>query len=900
MKNIYTLFIASALLLISQLGLGQEPSIQNYAPENDATNVPIDQVLSLEFDGISINPNFSFSTTVKLFDSNNNTILSYLFANGQILDGTFSPADPSIIAIENGTTLKIAPPDGLSEGTSYYITIAAQALWSADGSTAFSGIDNIDPNYWRFSTLEPPSAPTVATDGYSPSVDASGVDNSSIELTLTFNENIKEGATGGWLEVYRYDDDVRLSRYWIQSANSDTEVSVSGTDLIISDSTVEYDLGTKYYVTIANTTIQSTASDLYFEGISDKDTWFFTTVYSAPITTIIPTNGATDIYIGTDITIDFDQAAQMTDGTTLIDSNLDQIITFTQGTTPIPYTATINEGKDQIIITPDSDLTQETVYNIEIAIVESISGNIEQESPTSALFTTEIIRSWTGLAGSNDITDDANWNIALPTGSSFSAIIQPADYMPIVTGSATLNKLTIEAGASVEIESSGNVTINDSLVLKSSNDTIGNGILFNKGNLFTTSAEVIIHQQISSEPYDYYISSPVTSATPESVGVNGQAFRFIPDQKWEVMNSTDTFNPAEGYVVWSTNDTDLQFKGTINNAASYTFNCLRTTSPYKNFGWNLIGNPYPCAIDLNSLDISDNMNYHFQLRLNNTGQLGVINESGSVNLNDHNTTYLPSMHSAWVQVNIDYTEGSVIIPDTARINYNYSYLKSTKPTKPSIKLAGINSNGVKDETLIAFNPDISLGEGTFDSEKVFMDYNQSILELYSVKNNTQLAINTIAENIQDQTIDLGFYAPKAGTYSIKLAKLNNTPDIEISIEDKANSTETRLSLGDSYSFTTEKGNNDNRFVLHLNSTSTSVQEPVLEQINIYNLSKDIYIEVPELVDPKVEIYDTAGKLLIKNILNPSSTNHFNIEFNGIVIVKVISKEKVFSQKLLIK
>nr|MCU4165824.1 Ig-like domain-containing protein [Marinilabiliaceae bacterium A049] len=681
-------------------------------------------------------------------------------------------------------------------------------------------------------------------------------------------------------------------------ATSNANATTSGTTLYVNHN--DFVEGAIYYITIDPGFIVSQATSVPFQGISDVNQWRFTAVISAPVSTITPTNGATQVNITDPIIVDFDLPVQKLDGTELNDSNLADIITFTQGGLSVPYSAKINTNKDQIIITPNDNLLSFTSYTIDIAAIESITGNIEQVTSTVSNFTTDRFRYWTG-AISTDITDDGNWNSALPLGN-FSAIIQQsASLMPTIDIDATFNSVIIEEGASLEITSIGSLTVNNLLELNSSNNqTVGNGILFNNGTLNTSSAEVKIHQTISSEPFDYYISSPVTSATPENVGVNGQSFKFVPNTKWVQMGVTDPYNPGEGYVVWSTSGTELIFSGTVNTNESYIFNCYRETSPYNNYGWNLLGNPYPCAIDLNSLDISDNMNYHFQFRLNDTGLLGIINESGDVNLNSDYPTILPSMHAVWVQVNEAQTQGSVIIPKSAQRSYNYTYLKSSKTQVPSLKLAGVNKDGIKDETLIAFNPNATIGSGNYISDKKFMDYNQSILELYSLLNDKPIAINTIPEQLKNQSIDLGYYAPSAGTYSIDIVKFNNIENAEIVLEDKVNSSETVLLSGDTYSFFTEKGTYENRFVIHFNNTATSISQSNDEQINIYNDHKNIYIELPDLIDPSLEIYDPTGKIILNNTLYSNTTNKITVSNSGLIIVKIISKEKVFSQKLLIK
>jgi hypothetical protein len=111
---------------------------------------------------------------------------------------------------------------------------------------------------------------------------------------------------------------------------------------------------------------------------------------TAPTVTFSPANSAINVAVSANITITFNEAVKLANGTILENSNLASIITLKQTSssgTDIPFTATINAAKKVITIDPTSNLTANTVYYVAISAgVEDTFGN--EISLTSVSFTT--------------------------------------------------------------------------------------------------------------------------------------------------------------------------------------------------------------------------------------------------------------------------------------------------------------------------------------------------------------------------------------------------------------------------------------------------------------------------------------------------------------------------------
>jgi len=109
-------------------------------------------------------------------------------------------------------------------------------------------------------------APTVQT--YNPADGATGVAPDT-NLVLTFDDNMAKGT--GNITIKRYSDDSIFEQIDVTSAN----VTISGAEVTINPS-VDFDSGTGYYVLIDATALADDDGNSY-AGISNKDTWDFTT-----------------------------------------------------------------------------------------------------------------------------------------------------------------------------------------------------------------------------------------------------------------------------------------------------------------------------------------------------------------------------------------------------------------------------------------------------------------------------------------------------------------------------------------------------------------------------------------------------------------------------------------------
>lgn len=873
------------------------PTIQILTPTDNATNVDVSGNLSVVF-----NKNVRFNTTatphyIKIYKDV--SLLHTITCVSTV--ASYSEGTVNITA----NTLTINPTDNLSLNSNYYITIDNGAIESTDNGV-FTGFTDVTT--WNFSTPVP-----LVINSYTPSngsTTASITDN----ISLTFSENIVIGTTGSVSIV-----NTITNKSFDDFAYNSEKLTINGAILSINPDP-DFAYSTSYYVIISEGLVKSATSGVPCEAITSNAQWQFKTVDPpAPVTTLDPVNEATAIELQPTIKIMFDQPVRFANGTIITNSNVeDLILSFTGGSQTLNnsnYAATINSTNDTITVVLNTMLLEGTTYTIVVDKVEN-SLSQEQTSVTSSSFDTETFIKW--LGGTSDWGTASNWSSnSVPTSAQSVRIEKAGSEDPIIQTSSTVRHLIINPDAALSIASSGNLTVGKKLYMLSSQAQ--NASLLIDGAINYNPTNVSIYQGITLEAWRYFISSPVVGATQSSTGSGIIGIKEYDSTvpAWKLISNTTPMTVGKGYVATGVSGSSMIFRGTINNDNSYTFSAIRTVVPKNNYGWNLAGNPYPCAIDWD-LITKNNMTDGFWMWLNDSQKYGTYNGVSGLgaNLSIESPSIIPSGHSFWSQVllpdpNTTNTSGSIIIPKAARTSNTPSYLKAANSdvNKAVLRLVGFNGT-TEDEIVTALIEGASDSFDPFDSEKQF-SLNGDLVQLYSLAGDTKCAINSfdMAAFDGDMVIPIGFKAINASnneSFGIGLKSVSGLPDdIVIELEDTQNSTKNVLTALSHYCFSSVANVDDsNRFKLHLKSasTSTSISKLPIKNSGITVLADDhsIIIDIPSVENSSYQLTDINGQLLSSGALYSEKGNRITVNKTGFIIVKVICANEIFTSKILIK
>lgn len=245
--------------------------------------------------------------------------------------------------------------------------------------------------------------------------------------------------------------------------------------------------------------------------------------------------------------------------------------------------------------------------------------------------------------------------------------------------------------------------------------------------------------------------------------------------------------------------------------------------------YNLIGNPYPCPIDLKNVVMSDGSSFASKYATVYLYNPKLQTSSSTISGGGFSaiptsffppTIIVPSMGAFYVKADANRT---IRFQETAKTTSTALAMFGTS-TSPRLKLNISTATTFMDEVYVGFNKTSTAnGNDFYDADKLA----NSTLDFYSIAANKKaLAIDFRSDAFTDSTIQLGIRTNAQNQYKISLSEFADMPSLKLVLKDKLLKKETTLTnVGDGYSFditadTATKG--DYRFELALRANSTTV------------------------------------------------------------------------------
>lgn len=320
-----------------------------------------------------------------------------------------------------------------------------------------------------------------------------------------------------------------------------------------------------------------------------------------------------------------------------------------------------------------------------------------------------------------------------------------------------------------------------------------------------------------SFPYDVKVSDiGYTEGTQFAIRkYSGQNRAQQSGPTWVNLTADSIMHACEGYILKCNKQyVDFEFPAINNTKKNKVFekeNVVMSLGEYlsefeHNRSWNLIGNPYPCYYDTRFMDF--------------TAPITVWNRYykryDAFSPVDDAYILHPSQ-SFFVQRPVDCA--SIIFDKTGR---QKEAVPRTLPTSVKERVAPalerkvfnitLSNDMIEDHTRIVKNDNALCDyELDKDASKFIADDNTSVL-IYSIDNGVRYAINE--RPIEDDEVQLGFYAPDAGKYVLSL---NSVEGVNIILVDHEMNSETVMT--DDYHFYASAGYNEDRFSLKIGDSA---------------------------------------------------------------------------------
>lgn len=515
------------------------------------------------------------------------------------------------------------------------------------------------------------------------------------------------------------------------------------------------------------------------------------------------------------------------------------------------------------------------------------------------------------------IWSGTNWSTS--PGPSDNAVIS-GDY---VNGSLEVNDLTIKSSNSVTILSGETLIVNGDLIINGTLDIASGGSLVTLGNVVGEATISRSTTFTDSEGKYSVVGSPVVGESTSSLGA--LVYAYDETVAYGSDGSTrfiEVISPEEMYAgdaYFSAYTGDISFTGNPNTGnidVDLHYDETNDGSP-ANAGFNLVSNPYPCAINYSEL-INSTTNPDIDASIyiwddggSNTGQRTnsdyiTINELGVAGAGSGRSAdwngYIGSAQGFFVKST---TSGTLHFTDDmkeAGFNTDGSFFRQLNSDVNKIKLSLSSDQNESFSTIIGFLQDATVGlDRSYDAAKLS---GSTTFSLYSLLDNNPLTIQGLPLVNEETKVNLGYSILAEGEYKISIDQFENFKDINAVLVDHKLNKEISLSKGSTYTFVSNETEiNNSRFSLILSPTDILNTSPIVEDISLLVKSNGMHITSTNGINSngQVVIMDIQGRVLLDKII-PETTQESFVDFefktNQLYIISFHINGKSYNKKYL--
>ncbi len=495
------------------------------------------------------------------------------------------------------------------------------------------------------------------------------------------------------------------------------------------------------------------------------------------------------------------------------------------------------------------------------------------------------------------------------------------------------NKLIVTNGV-LTIEDAVSVTVEDAVMVMNT----GNLILENNASIVQTTftgantGSAIIKRNttpIINDDFTYWSSPVVSTQTLYDFSPNTQSDKFfVYNNDWAILNATTTvFTPGIGYAIRAPEGisgkiasptippvaASFQFEGVPNNG---TIDVPVTVRTSDGVGERLVGNPYPSPLDADAF-INANLIGTGTINQTITGTLYFWTHNHTLSGNDYLDTdyatynlfgavgvgsgtgnltdpsqYIASGQGFFIENDL---AGNVTFNNSMRLvsdNTNFYKQKAKKEeVNDRIWLKLIKSTGDITGTLIGYG---SNSTNNYDPGYDSYIYSENhAFALYSFIGTDQMTIQSKElPFVNTDTYPLGYSTDIAGNTSINIDKVDGlfSEEQEIYLEDKLLNVIHNIKA-DAYTFNSEVGTFNNRFVLRYTSGNLGTKDMNLNTnaVLIHFKNKELKIQSESENIKSVSVFDLLGSKIFEDKLIDSKefiTSKIMLK-NQVAIVKIV-------------
>jgi hypothetical protein len=524
------------------------------------------------------------------------------------------------------------------------------------------------------------------------------------------------------------------------------------------------------------------------------------------------------------------------------------------------------------------------------------------------------LNEWDG-SFSTDWNTAANWSEnEVPKANQMVSIASSPANQPIIssTPSDAVGGVTIEAGASLTVNTGAILSVEDNFRIESNATATGSFVNNGTLSLNTENSNAYVERYVSGGTsgihggIDHFISAPISNADFSDIfdadKGNYNVYHYIPGTGWDrVFNGP--LAVGKGYIVAYDANKTLEFHGSLNDGN------ITTAISSTNDHWNLIGNPYPSSLSASSF-IAENVSNSSRNWLQGTlyfwnqtsafdgGDYASHNGSGgTASSNTTGTTpngYIASGQAFFVKSGTG-SSTTCNFNNSMRRTSNSQFFTADPSPVQRCWLNIQDQDGNYNEILVAYLEDATNGfDLLYDGEKLRGNPN---LSFYSIIDGDDKDYIIQGRALFENTdiVKLGINSKKGGLYTFSLKDIENfSNETAFYLVDKLENKFIDLKDQLSYSVNLSTGDIRDRFELHIGKTNTSINaKESSNDITIYSSGNVLYLKSTSEKTMKgmLCIYDVNGKLMINEETSFAHLHSLPIDLSkGLYVVKFENEE----------
>lgn len=459
---------------------------------------------------------------------------------------------------------------------------------------------------------------------------------------------------------------------------------------------------------------------------------------------------------------------------------------------------------------------------------------------------------------------------------------------------------TLEILPNVALTSQGIAQLSGAECLRIKADASGAGSFIDNGIQYIGEGSAAAERYISQNRW-HYISSPVTNAV-SGVFLDLYLKWFSePDSLWNYIIPVDfPLNVGRGFACWSQpwiGEEIRTYTGMFNTGDIP----IPMTATDRNGGgigewegWNLIGNPYPSAIDWNLIPPEFMINIEPTVYVWNGSQY--LCYPYDLEFGQLTDGIIPAQQAFFIKAT-DF-DPQLTLTQESRV-HGFSPYKSKKEVSKLLDIE-VTGNNYRDELFIHLSPDATPGfDAGMDAYKLMGI--EEAPQLYVLREGLNLSICVLPVPQEEIILPLGFRATVEADYTFNFSGFEtfDSPD-NIYFEDiKENE---MIRIADIPVFTIEAGplDENHRFNILINHIA-GIGEPVEFKPFIYFSDNAIHTVINENVSGLINIASLSGQKIDSKAFGKSGMYSFNVAGKqGCFLVEVIADNKRYCTKVLVQ